>query len=256
MHINLQHTLDSGQIFRYHKENDGYRIIHHKHAFFVSIKNNKLFSKDIPIIKCNNFFRLDDDYEQVKNKINKDKTIGEAISKYKGLRLLRQDPWECTVSFMCATATNIPRIKRDLNNIAEKFGEQKNEFHLFPKIGEIDSVKKLQQCGTGYRAKYIHAVNNMLTVSFFRKLKKQSYEDAKIELMKLPGIGPKVADCILLFSLDYLNSFPIDTWTEKVIKENYTKGNQKQLAEFAQNYFSPYAGYAQQFLYHWRRKEK
>lgn len=244
--IDLQHTLDSGQVFRYHKENDGYRVIHGNHAFFV---DNNLEFKDIPASEFDSFFRLDDDYNKILKQISSDPIVNLSIKQYPGLRLLRQDPWECTISFLCSSATNIPRIKRDLNNIARTFGQERNGFHLFPRIGEIDNLQKLQQCGTGYRAKFIHVVNNTVTQSFFNKLKKQPYEDAKASLMELPGIGPKIAECILLFSLDHLNAFPIDTHIQKVVNEHYKNQN-------PQEYFSPYAGYAQQFLYHWRRNKK
>lgn len=257
--INLQHTLDSGQIFRYWKEDDGYRIVHGNHAFFVSVKDNQIRFRDIPKSKLISFFRLDDDYSSILKEMSKDTTITSAIKKYPDLRLLRQDPWECTISFLCSSATNIPRIKRDLENIARTFGCEKEGFYLFPKIGEIDNLNKIKKCGTGFRARYLYEANNTITPSFFTKLKQKSYEEAKAMLMELPGIGPKVADCILLFSLDHLNAFPIDVWMEKVLRENYRnhiktkKANHNQLHAFAQNYFKPYAGYAQQFLYHWRR---
>lgn len=253
--INLLHTLDSGQIFRYHKEGEGYRIIHGKHAFFVQAKGRKLFFQDIPKKDLKIFFRLDDDYDAVIKAIQKDSTIHQAIQQYYGLRILRQDPWECTIAFLCSSATNIPRIKKVLENIARIFGEERDGFFLFPKIGEIDNWKKLKQCNAGFRGKYIYEVNSMVTPSFFRKLKRKSYEEAKAVLMELPGVGEKIADCILLFSLDYLHAFPIDVWMERVLREHYLqkKMSYKQIVAFAQQYFGEYAGYAQQFLYHWRR---
>ena len=270
--IALTHTLDSGQLFRYRKEGAGYRITHGRFSFFVKGEecddksSRQIQFKGISKASFISFFRLDDDYEKIKEKINKDKTIAQALQKYNGLRLLRQDPWECTISFLCSSATNIPRIKRDIDNIAKVFGEEKEGIFLFPKVGEMNNQKKIRGCGTGFRAKYIYEVNNTVTASFFKNLKKKSYEDAKAALMELPGIGPKVADCILLFSLDHLNAFPVDTWMEKVMLQHYNeqikqqtkkqKTNADDIRSFSQNYFSPYAGYAQQFLYHWVRHEK
>lgn len=254
--INLKHTLDSGQIFRYRRENEGWRVIHGKYSFIVAWRKGSIESRGIPNAKLSAFFRLNDDYERIIKTINKDSIIADAIKKYPGLRILRQDPWECTISFLCSSATNIPRIKRDLNSIAQAFGEEKEGIFLFPKIGEIDDEKKLRECGTGFRAKYIAEVNSTVTSTFFKKLKTKPYQEAKARLMELPGIGPKVADCILLFSCDHLNAFPIDTWGEKILKEDYNqhpKANYAKLSAFAQSYFSPYAGYAQQFLYHWKR---
>ena len=251
--ISLSHTLDSGQVFRYFKENGGYRIVHGEHAFWVG---DGLRFEGIPKSKLVSFFRLNDDYDKILNEINKDNTMSDAIKQYYGLRLMRQEPWECMVSFLCSSATNIPRIKRDLNNIAKTFGYEHDGFHLFPKVGEIDNLQKLKKCGTGFRAKYIYAVNNIVNPSFFKKLKRKPYQEAKAALMELPGIGTKIADCILLFSLDHLEAFPVDVWMEKVLKENYEKVNNKEMLSFAQDYFKPYAGYAQQFLYHWRRCSK
>lgn len=252
--LNLPHTLDSGQIFRYERTRTGFRIHHGQNSFTVS---DDFKVNGISLSKAKSFFRLDDDYLKMLQSVNKDETINNAINTYHGLRLLRQDPWECTVSFLCSSATNIPRIKRDLNNIAKTFGEQKDGFHAFPKLGEIDNLELLKKCGTGFRAKYIYEVNNTLTPSFFNKFKRLKYEDAKEELIELPGIGPKIADCILLFSCDHLSAFPIDTWMEKVLVENYNKrkNNYNPLSEFARNYFGENAGYAQQFLYHWKRHQ-
>ena len=250
--INLPHTLDSGQIFRYEKTETGFRIHHGQDSFIVT---NDFQVEGISQSKASSFFRLDDNYVKILKSITKDQTIANAIQQYNSLRLLRQDPWECTVSFLCSSATNIPRIKRDLNNIARTFGQQKDGFHSFPKIGEINNLQKLKECGTGFRAKYIYEVNNTVTLSFFTKLKRLPYEDAKTALMELPGIGPKVADCILLFSLDHLSAFPIDTWMEKVLIQNYNKRKKTyaHLSAFARDYFGQNAGYAQQFLYHWKR---
>jgi N-glycosylase/DNA lyase len=253
--INVKASLDSGQIFRYEPTQQGYRIHHGQGSFTVS---NDFQVQGISQSKASSFFRLDDDYTQILQSIDKDQTIHGAIHQYQGLRLLRQDPWECTVSFLCSSATNIPRIKRDLNNIARTFGEQKDGFHTFPKIGEIDNLQKIRQCGTGFRAKYIYEVNSSVAQSFFTKLKRLKYEDAKNALMELPGIGPKIADCILLFSLDHLSAFPIDTWMEKVLTQDYNKRkkNYNHLSQFARSYFGQNAGYAQQFLYHWKRHEQ
>ena len=250
--INLPHTIESGQIFRYERTHNGFRIHHAQESFVIS---NDFQIEGISQSQAKSFFRLDDDYPSILHEINKDEIIANAIKKYPGLRLLRQDPWECTVSFLCSSATNIPRIKRDLNNIAKTFGQQNNDFRAFPKIGEIDNLEKLKECGTGFRAKYIYEANNTVTKPFYNKLKRLNYGDAKEKLMELPGIGPKVADCILLFSLDHLSAFPIDTWMEKVLTENYNKRKKtySHLSNFARDYFGEYAGYAQQFLYHWKR---
>ena len=252
--INISATLDSGQLFRYWKEKEGYRVVHGSYSFYVS-ENNEF--SGIPAVDFHSFFRLDDDYDAVLSAIIKDDLMNNAVASFPGLRLIRQNPWECTVSFLCSSATNIPRIRRDLNNIARMFGTEKDSVYFFPKIGQIDDVKKLRDCGTGFRSKYIAAVNDMVTSRFFARLKRMNHEDAHDALMELPGVGPKIADCILLFSCDHLSAFPIDTWMEKVLFGHYgqRKRNYKHLSSFARTYFGEYAGYAQQFLYHWKRNE-
>jgi len=249
--MHTQSTLESGQLFRYWKERNGYRVVHGAHSFYVDDHGYS----GIHSVDFNSFFRMDDDYGAIVAAITKDDVMRRAVAAYPGLRLIRQDPWECTVSFLCSSATNIPRIQRDLNNIARVFGHENNGVHYFPKIGEIDDVEKLKQCGTGYRAKFIHAVNGIVTRRFFLQLKKMDYETAHDALMELPGIGPKIADCILLFSCDQMSAFPIDTWMEKVLVDNYgrRKRTYTHLSSFARDYFGDYAGYAQQFLYHWKR---
>jgi|SRR3989344_3382681 len=251
--INISATLESGQLFRYWKERDGYRVVHGKHSFYVDTHGYSGIKTD----DFNHLFRLDDNYEAILSSI-RDAHVGAAITAYPGLRVLRQDPWECLVSFLCSSATNIPRIKRDLNAIARTFGSERDGVHLFPQIGEIDDVEKLRNCGTGFRAKYIAAVNDTVTAGFLNKLRKLRYEDAHAALMELPGVGPKIADCVLLFSCDHLSAFPIDTWMEKVLVEDYGKKKKTyaHLSSFARERFGDYAGYAQQFLYHWKRNEK
>ncbi len=251
----LIHTIESGQIFRYRQEQDSFRIIHGQDSFKLSLNDGTIIASGISKAKLNTFLRNDDDYSSILKNLPTNPPLCAAITKFNGMRLLRQDPWECTISFLCSTATNIPRIKRDLNNIAQTFGEEKEGIFLFPKIGEIDSEEKIRRCGTGFRAKYIHAVNSIVTRSFFNKLRKLPYGDAKADLMQLPGIGPKVADCILLFSCDHLSAFPIDTWMKKVLQEDYLRKEKSyaQLSQWAGSYFGKNAGYAQQFLYHWKR---
>src|SRR3989344_6702919 len=212
--MNVQFTLESGQVFRYWKESNGYCVVHGKHSFFVGLDGRY---SGISADDFNTFFRMDEDYNAIVSALVQDDVLKNALTAYPGLKLLRQDPWECTISFLCSSATNIPRIQRDLNNIARVFGHENNGVHYFPKIGEIDDVEKLKQCGTGYRAKFIHAVNGIVTRRFFLQLKKMDYETAHDALMELPGIGPKIADCILLFSCDQMSAFPIDTWMEKVL---------------------------------------
>lgn len=255
--IDLKHTLDSGQLFRYKKEGEGYRILHSGNSFFVKENGENLLFEGVSSEKIKDFFRYDDPYEQILKEINKDDLMNKAINSYQGLRIMNQDPWECTISFVCSSATNIERIKRDLDNISEKFGEKEKYGYSFPSIGKLGNEEELRDCGTGYRAEYLEKINELVDKEYFKELESMSYKKAKNKLMNLPGIADKVSECILLFSLNHIKAFPVDSWIEKVMKENYLEEDSKpsEIRDFAQDYFGKYAGYAQQFLFHWRRKK-
>ena len=124
--------------------------------------------------------------------------------------------------------------------------------------GNLNNIKKLESCSLGYRADYIRRAAGKIASKkdFLKRIKNLSYEDAKKELIKLPGVGDKVADCILLFSLGHHEAFPVDVWIKRIMEQNYFGGKampNKKIVAFARDYFGEYAGYAQQFLYHYAR---
>jgi N-glycosylase/DNA lyase len=206
------------------------------------------------------FFGLDEDYGAIKRALQRDKAVALAMRKYHGLRIIQQDPWECTVAFLCSQFSNIKKIRGNLECIAQKFGKpvvfMGREFFTFPNLGEINDAVKLKQCAVGFRAKYIISVNGCVSDAWFAKLRTLRYEKAKEKLMDLPGIGEKVADCILLFSLGFTEAFPVDVWMERALKENYLKGRKlplKKMGAWGREHWGKLAGYAQQYLYHWRR---
>ena len=121
--------------------------------------------------------------------------------------------------------------------------------------GKLDNLQKIKKCATGFRAKYIHQANKMVDDKYFEKLKKKNYQEAKKELMKLPGVGEKVADCICLFSLDKTEAFPVDVWMQRMMKKYYKKEKLKDIQQFAQQKWK-FPGYAQQFLFHWGRHQQ
>ncbi|MEM3127284.1 MAG: DNA glycosylase, partial [Candidatus Woesearchaeota archaeon] len=231
-------------------------------------EKSKLYLHNISRKNLIKFFRLHDDLLKIFKQIDKDKNIHQAITKYRGLRLIKQDPWQCIVSFICSSNSNILRIKKNINSVCERFGERiemdRKVFYTFPSSDKILSdKKKLMQCGLGYRCSYLYETAKVADKVFIKRLEKANYETAKGCLLNLRGVGDKVAECILLFSLNHNNAFPVDTWIKKGMLELY--GNEikrlnkskniseKSIREFAQLYFGSYAGYAQQYLFHWRR---
>jgi N-glycosylase/DNA lyase len=225
-------------------------------------------------------FRLDDDINEIFSSFSNDALVSELIWNYPGLRLMRQQPHQCMVSFACASNTNISRIRRMLRNLCERFGNEMivddKRFFTFPSAERLNraSNDELRLCGLGYRTRAVKAVaeaivNDSPNISSLLRL---SYEDAKNELLKIHGIGDKVADCILLFSLDKLEAFPIDIWMARALYLNYgwlfnnsnkkfdsnrklsyekiTAHEYRILSRYARDYFGKYGGYAQQYIYY------
>ena len=257
--FNLQHTLESGQMFRFHKNESTYLLQHQDKIFEIKQKKNKLYVANEKRKFIKHFFRLDEDHDRIINNINKDQIINKAINKYAGIRIIRQDPWECLIAFICSSASNIPKIKKNLELLSKSFGNHieynKQQFFAFPKINTLNNIQKIKAAATGYRASYIFKTNKLVSQKFFNALKKLKFQKAKQQLIQFPGIGEKIADCICLFSLNYLQAFPIDTWMKRGLQQNYfPAANLKEMASSAQTYFGPYAGYAQQYLYHYWRK--
>lgn len=260
--FNLQYTIESGQIFRWIYRDGWYYIGVKDKLFKIKQNKNKLIydGKNIDKEFLASFFRLDDPYEEIITEINKDVFINEAISKYHGLRIMRQDPWECLVSFVCSSVSNIPKIKKNLFLISSISGEEMkiDEYtnYSFPSAKSLVNLAKLKSTKIGFRANYLYQLSKIIERDYFQKLREKSYTEAKTDLTKLPGVGEKIADCVLLFSLEHLNAFPVDTWIKRVMEETYfgsRKSTNRKILEFAQSYFGRYSGYAQQFLYHFRR---
>ncbi len=254
--FNLQHTLDSGQFFRYDKTGEWYNCQERDKLFKIRQDGNTLYFEGTDEKHVKRLFGLDIDYDNIIKALSKDKKLLPAIKKYHGLRVMQRDPWETLVSFQCSIFSNIKKIKLNMNCLAREFGQKKGEHFTFPKPGKLDNLQKIKKCATGFRAKYIHATNSMVDDAYFEKLKKKKYEEAKLELMKLPGIGEKVADCICLFSLGKTEAFPVDVWMERVMTKLYFDGRKtkiKEIRKFAKQKWGKLAGYAQQFLYHWGR---
>lgn len=258
--FNLEYTLECGQIFRINKFNNWYYVNARDKFFKIrQIKNEIEFygvDKDFII----NFLSLNVNLPKILKAINKDKYINNAILKFNGLRLIKQDPWECLISFICSSASNIPRIKSKLNNLSMCFGKKLLmdgiQSHAFPLPGKINNLQKIRNAKTGFRARYIFDANNTANIAHLNSLKRKSYKDAKDDLKKISGIGDKVADCILLFSLDFSQAFPVDTWIKKIMQSLYFNNNNvsnNEIREYGMDYFGKYAGYAQQYLYVYSR---
>ena len=268
--IDVDNSINSGQVFLWEKQGsdwygiDGQDVLKiNKNGVIKSIRNLKT-----------DFFRKNDNIEEIIKSISKDKTVKKAVKEYEGLRLFRQDPFQCLISFIISSNSNIQKIKNSLEKITKKFGKkvkiQNKEFFLFPEPEKMAkaTIDEIKSCGVGYIAPFIKEAAKMVILKKidFEYLKKCDYHEAKKNICLVPGIGNKVADCIMLFSLNKLESFPLDTWMIKILEKYYSKEfkietktiTQKQyelLHEKIVNYFGPYCGYAQQYLFKMEREK-
>jgi N-glycosylase/DNA lyase len=260
--FNLEHTLECGQIFRIYKTDDWYNVNTQDKFFKINQIGNELHFHGAEKEFIIHFFSLDENLPKILNEINKDKYIDKAIKKYRGLRIIKQDPWECLISFICSSASNIPRIKSKLQAIAQSFGKKfkldETSYYTFPIPGEINDYEKIIEAKTGFRAKYILDANNTVNAKHLNSLKTKPYKFAKNELKKINGVGDKVADCVLLFSLGFSQALPVDTWIKKTFQLLYFDENNisnDKIREFGLEYFGNYTGYAQQYLYMYSRND-
>ena len=268
--INVENSINSGQVFLWKKNKDywygvnGTNILKiDKKAEIESFQNSKV-----------DFFRETDDMTKIIKSISKDKIVKDAVKKFQGMRILRQDPFQCLISFIVSSNSNIPKIKFCLENITKKFGKkvlwEGLEFYLFPKPQKLAkaSLVDIKSCGVGYRDSFIIQAAKMIASKEidFQNLKKMSYYTAKEEICKIPGVGNKVADCVMLFSLDKLESVPLDRWIVRILSKYYndkfeiktktiTPKQYDTLHQKIIEHFGPYAGYSQQFLFKSEREK-
>ncbi len=295
--FDLGHTLDSGQAFRWVQKGEWWHgvlpggpiKVRQEEAALVCVAGTERLTPH----SVHAYFRLDDDLERVYARIMKDDHMTEAIQRYYGLRLIQQDVWECLVSFVIATNTNIPRIRLMISRLCEKFGEkvsfEGDQYFLFPKPESLAEASRdgLAACGLGYRARFVKSVAERVSSGSvdLEELRLLDYVRAKEVLVErllgektLLGIGRKAADCILLFSCRKDSSFPIDVWMARVLAKYYPNlfgkedagrlashvSRETRLSDRAyekisasmREYFGEYAGYAQQYLFHDARKSK
>ena len=267
--IDIDNSINSGQVFLWQKNKRYWYGIDGQNILKI---NQKGKIKSMQNMKTS-FLRKNDDIEKIIKSVSKDKTIKKAVKKYEGLRIFNQDPFQCMISFIISSNSNIQKIKSSLEKISRKFGKkvviEDQEFFLFPKPEKIAeaSISEIKTCGVGYRAPFIKEAAKMVTEKKinFEYLKKSNYDETKRNLRLIPGIGNKVADCIMLFSLNKLDAFPLDTWMIKILEKYYSKEFQietktiteKQyeiLHEKIVDYFGPYCGFAQQFLFKMERE--
>ena len=265
----LEHIFDCGQCFRWEKQDDGSFIgVAYNKALKISQNEDKITLYDTTEEDFNkiwfNYFDFGTDYSKIKNELSNDNILCDAVNYGHGIRILNQDLWECVVSFIISQSNNIPRIKKIISSLCELYGEKieymGKTYYSFPDIKKINSLSQedLSLIKAGFRDKYI-----MAAAEFFSNLNPdyfidKSYDDAKSELLKIKGIGNKVADCILLFGLKKRSSFPVDVWIKRIVEYLYFDCEQHtgKINQFAKDRFGQLGGYAQQYLFYYARENK
>ncbi len=271
----LKHSLDCGQVFRWEQCEGSYLGVVGDHIFKVEQRDNRLTVKQSGSSKngmdIEDYLDASSDIAPKLREIDADKNIHTAIEQFKGLRIFRQLPWECIISFIVSSYNNIPRIKSIIRAMSRFYGKRVSleggygDFS-FPAPSSLAraSLRDLRRLGLGFRAEYVIDSSRRFIKAEERiaSLYEKTYEEAKDYLMGFSGVGEKVADCVLLFAFKKYEAFPVDVRIKRIIEELYFKGKNvspKKIREFARKHFGRFCGYAQQYLYHYegyRRKIK
>ena len=264
------HIFECGQCFRWRRQLDGsYTGVVQEHVFNVIKENNSVIihadSDDLQDLFAN-YVDLKTEYAEIKKELQGDKILKKAIDFGYGIRILKQDHWECLASFIISANNRIPMIMRAVENISEQFGkpiEFSTKIHYsFPNPEELVDVEedRLALCGVGFRCKYIKHAARMVSAGEIdlKAIENMDSHSAREELMRIPGVGPKIADCVLLYSYGKPNVFPTDVWVKRVVEVLFFHREAKltEIQEFAAKKFGDLAGFAQQYLFYYARENK
>lgn len=269
-----KHIFENGQCFRWEKEEDGsYTIVAKGKVINVSKHEDEIILENTNLKEFESiwyeYFDFGRDYVKLRKELSKvDQHLNKAANFGDGLRILKQDAFEMIISFIISANNQIPRIKRSVDLLSERCGEALGEFRgkerfAFPSIEAVANIsdEDLAAIKVGFRDSYIKTTANMILNGEvdIDKLIELDYEEAHKELMKLSGVGPKVADCILLFAFSREQAFPVDTWVIKIMNEYYMEEPQKNLKKIKAKgleVFGNQAGFAQQYLFYYAREHK
>ena len=272
----LKDIFDCGQCFRWNEQQDGsYTGVFGENVLNVSKVGNDVVFKGIckENIKetVENYFDLNRDYQKIKNQLMQiDENMKKSVEYGQGIRILNQDLWETIISFIISANNNIPRIKGIIERLSKKYGKEiewnNTKYYTFPTAKALKdvTVQEYRELGLGFRDIRLYETTHMILdkkVDLEAMKNNPNTMEVKEQLLSLSGVGPKVADCILLFSdLKRFEVFPIDVWVRRVMNDLYihnedeTKVNKKQIEKIAQEKFGDLAGLAQQYLFYWRRE--
>ena len=287
----LAATLDSGQVFRWHRQEDSWVGVVGKQRVRLTQQPGGILAETFAPQDnwdwLRDFLQADTDLEKILQTFPDDEPMRRAVTACRGLRVLRQDPWECLASFILSSTKQIVQIRQIIALLCERFSEPievgrgvlcaSNEaqpdgahgvprptlFHSFPSPENIAAATEadLRACKMGFRAPHLLQAARQITGGSLdlNRVRQLPYPEARAELMKLRGVGGKIADCVLLFAFGFNSAFPVDVWVERAIRQLYfprRRVNEKKLRHFVATHFGPHAGYAQQYLFHYMRTKR
>ena len=273
----LKDIFECGQCFRWNEQEDGsYTGIWKENVVNVKQKNNEIIFEGVTKSgdlekEIKEYFDIERDYEAIKIKLEKiDDNMKKSIEYGEGIRILNQDLWETIISFIISANNNIPRIKGIIERISKAYGKEikykEKSYYTFPTAEELKdvTVEEFRKLGLGFRDIRLYETTHMILenkVNLEELQKNPNTQEVREKLLSLSGVGPKVADCILLFStLKRFEVFPIDVWVRRVMNDLYIKENdetkvsKKKIEDLANEKFGNLAGIAQQYLFYWRRE--
>jgi N-glycosylase/DNA lyase len=266
--FDLAKTLESGQVFHWDKLDAGFVGVIGGQPVYVEQRGECLLFSGASEKEINHYFALDHPLSEICASFPDDAAMNAARSFCRGLRIIRQPKWECLATFICSSMKQVAHIRQISQKLRERFGERcKIDSHVmftFPSADQVaaSSEKELRQCALGYRAKNLLATARQVASGNvdLDALTTLSDVDLRRRLCQLPGVGAKVANCVMLFAYERLRAFPIDVWIERVLRERYfpraRKLNAGRLRAFTEKYFGDHGGYAQQYLFHHARMGK
>lgn len=264
--FDLATTLDSGQVFHWRAEGNGFIGAIGDQPVYMEQRGDALRFEGASTEVLTHYFALDHPLREICASFPNDAAMNDARSFCGGLRILRQPKWECLATFICSSMKQVAHIRQMSAALRQRFSSairfRNTLAYPFPSAQAIaeSSVKDLRACGLGYRAPNLLATACRIAAGEVDLDNLATLPDAELRaaLCELPGVGAKVANCVMLFAYERLRAFPIDVWIARVLRERYfprkRKMTERMMREFSENYFGPHGGYAQQYLFHYARK--
>ena len=254
--LNIKATIECGQVFRYEKLGaDKYRVISlDKSCLLYEDKGCAVIETEHPDYFVR-YFDIGTNYETIRKKLLTFNELVDAVNFGQGLRILRQDLYETVISFIVSANNNIARIKKIIERLCQKYGENKGDYYAFPTLEQLKTatVDELTAIGLGYRAKYIY--DSVRRYESVEKELRDNVQNAKQILLKLQGVGEKVANCITLFGLYQTDSYPVDTWIFRSCR-NEVLNTKKKVYDYYTTRYGKESGYAQQYIFYYTRQNK